>query len=255
MNFKMFTELYSHHHDLILDHFHHSKKNLCVYLPSLTTPTLRQALIYFLSVYSSIFLDLFCPLNLKSWGWVFKGTVSPCHTIWGSPSAISRVTASVAGSFFDSTPRWGAKLSLQVGTLAAPTQAHVTWYLIQSPQGVPFHLQSLPVRWAHCCKTQFQRELTEHSWWCLPEVVRTQPRSWDPRSSSQHSLSGHQPPAITQQPLGPASASHSRTPAGRLRKQTSGRGQRAFIDPCAQQRYSPSPKGGNDANVHPRMTG
>lgn len=92
----MFTELYNHRHDLILEHFHHFKKKLCVYLPSLTIPPpgLRQPPAYFLAIYWPV-LDIFLIYLEIMLGWGFKKTILPCQTILGSP-AVWGVTASVA---------------------------------------------------------------------------------------------------------------------------------------------------------------
>ena len=70
-NFNRFTELYSYHHNPILEHFHYCKKKPHAYLQQLPIPTPRpwQLLIYFLSIYIYIYIFFFF---LNFWlHWVF----------------------------------------------------------------------------------------------------------------------------------------------------------------------------------------
>lgn len=56
-HFRIFTELYNHHNNLTLAHFHHTKNKSHVHLPSLSSPTPnpRQPFIYYLSLYVCLF--------------------------------------------------------------------------------------------------------------------------------------------------------------------------------------------------------
>ena len=131
MNLSMSAKLYKHRHKLILEHFHHAKKNLSVCLPSLAIPTpgLRQPLVYFLCLQIGLFWTL-SVFNLKSC-YDFKETILPSQTIveWPSQATFWATT----WTFFMSWPLAGELSSAsEWGLLQPRTQTPVTCDLIQT---------------------------------------------------------------------------------------------------------------------------